>query len=97
MRADDRTHEEWLRNEQRLTMRAMMLTIAVCIAPFLALPFGTAAALTVLGIGLLFTAWLCLSGAKQAGVSSRGRLRTMGTMNLVIGLFVFALVLIIAL
>ena len=94
IRADDRRHEDWLIKEQRLTIRAMILTMAVCLAPFLALPFGFNAALTVLGVGLLFTAWLCWSGANQVGVASRGKLRTMGTMNFVIGLFVFGIVLI---
>ena len=94
IRADDRAHEEWLQKEQRLTIRAMILTLAVCIAPFLALPFGLDAALTVLAVGLIFTAWLCWSGANQVGIASRSKLRTMGTMNLVIGLFVFGIVLI---
>jgi hypothetical protein len=34
----------------------MILTPAVCLAPFLALMFGITAAPTVLGVGLLFNA-----------------------------------------
>ena len=37
----------------------MVLTLAVSITPFLMLPFGITPALVVLGVGLVFTAWLC--------------------------------------
>jgi hypothetical protein len=63
-----RRHKEWLIRERRITIRAMILTQAVCIAPFLALVFGITAALTVLGVGLLFTACLCWSGPNHGGV-----------------------------
>jgi hypothetical protein len=68
MRDKARCHEEWLIREQRITIRAMILTLAVRIALFLALVFGITAALTVLGVGLLLTAWLCWSGPNHVGL-----------------------------
>ena len=94
MRAEDRAHEEWLIKEQRLTIRAMILTLAVCIAPFLALPFGLNPALVVLAAGLLFTTWLCWSGAKYVGLVSRGRLKSAALLNFVMALAVIGIVLI---
>jgi VIT1/CCC1 family predicted Fe2+/Mn2+ transporter len=92
IREEDRLYEERLLREQRLTIRAMLLTVAVCIAPFLALIFGITAALTVLGVGLLFTAWLCWSGANHVGIVSRSRLRIAGGLNFVMALIVFLIV-----
>jgi VIT1/CCC1 family predicted Fe2+/Mn2+ transporter len=92
MREEDRRHEEWLIREQRLTIRAMVLTLAVCIAPFLMLPFGLTPALVVLGVGLLFTAWLCWGGATQVGAAARAKLRTAGALNFVMALVVFLIV-----
>jgi hypothetical protein len=93
MRADDRAHEEWLIKEQRLTIRAMILTLAVCLAPFLVLPFGIDPALIVLGAGLLFTTWLCWSGGNLVGPVSRGKLRSMAIMNLIMAVVVIGIVL----
>ena len=70
----------------------MMLTLAVCIAPFLALVFGITAALTVLGVGLLFTAWLCWSGPNHVGAVARSKLRMAGGLNFVMALVVFVIV-----
>jgi hypothetical protein len=89
IREEDRRHEEWLMREQKLTIRAMVLTIAVCIAPFLMLPFGLVPALVVLGVGLLFTAWLCWSASGQVGAAARAKLRTAGALNFVMALVVF--------
>ena len=54
--------------------------------PFLALVFGITAAPTVLGVGLLFTAWLCWSGRIILGVVARSKLRMAGGLNLDIAL-----------
>jgi hypothetical protein len=91
-RDDDRRYEEWVQKENSLTMKAMVLTMAICIAPFLALPWGFTPALTVLGVALAFTTWLCWSGASMVGPASRGRLRTMAILNGVIAAVVFLVV-----
>lgn len=95
-RDDDRRHDEWLAKEQRLTTRAMLLTLAICIAPFLALPFGLVPALSVLTAALLFTAWLCWSGAGMVSAASRGNLRTAAILNFVLALVAGGIVLLLA-
>jgi len=52
-------------------------------APFLALVFEISAALTVLGVGLLFTAWLCWSSPNHVEVVARSKLRMAGGLDLV--------------
>jgi hypothetical protein len=83
VREDDRAHEEWLIKEQRLTIRAMLFTLAIVIAPFLALLWGLNEALGVLALAMLFTAGLCWSASNQSGPVVRGRLRTAGMLNAV--------------
>ena len=63
-----------------------------CIAPFLALVFGITAALTVLGVGVLFSAWLCWSGPNHVGAVARSKLRMAGGLNFVMALVVFLIV-----
>jgi cellobiose-specific phosphotransferase system component IIC len=92
LREDDRAHEEWLIKEQRLTIRAMVLTLAVVIAPFLALLWGLNEALGVLALALLFTAVLCWSASNQSGPVVRGRLRTAGLLNAVMAALVVLIV-----
>ena len=70
----------------------MVLTLAVCIAPFLMLPFGITPALVVLGVGLVLTAWLCWSGSNQVGAAARANLRTAGGLNVVMALVVFLII-----
>lgn len=69
----------------------MMLTLAVCIAPFLALVFGITAALTVLGVGLLFNAMLCWSGPNYVEAVARSKLRMAGALNFVMSLVGFVI------
>lgn len=94
VRPEDKAHDEWVVKQNQLTLRAMILTLAVCIAPFLVLPFGFTPALFVLGVGLSFTGWLCFSGANQVGVASRTKLRAAGMMNFALAFVVFAIVVI---
>lgn len=70
----------------------MVLTLAVCIAPFLMLPFGITPALVVLEVGLVFTAWSCWSGSDQVGAAARAKMRTAGGLNCVMALVVFLIV-----
>jgi hypothetical protein len=70
----------------------MVLTRAVCVAPFRMLPFGIALALVVLGVGPVFRAWLCWSGSKQVGAAARVKLRAAGGLNVVVAPVVFPIV-----
>jgi VIT1/CCC1 family predicted Fe2+/Mn2+ transporter len=72
--------------QQRASIQALLLTLAIVIAPFLALLFGLTAALVVLAIGLGLTAWLCWQASRQGGRASRGRLRALAALNGVLAL-----------
>jgi hypothetical protein len=48
----------------------------------------------LLGVGLIFTAWLCWSGSNQVGAAARAKLRTAGGLNFVMALVVFLIVLV---
>jgi heme O synthase-like polyprenyltransferase len=77
--------------EQRVNLKAFLLTIAIVMAPFLALLFGIEAALVVLAAGLAFTVWLTWMASNTSGPVQRSRLRTMAILN------VFLLVAVVAL
>jgi hypothetical protein len=70
----------------------MVLTLADCIAPFLMLPFGITPAPVVLGVGLVFAAWLCGSRSNRVGAAARAKWRTAGGPNLVMAPMVFPIV-----
>lgn len=76
-------HEELVarQREQRVNLKAFLLTIAIVMAPFLALMFGVEAALVVLAAGLAFTIWLTWMASGSAGPVQRSRLRTMAVLN----------------
>jgi len=90
-RDEDRRHEEWLIREQRVTIRAMILTCAIVIAPFLALPWGVNPALGVLGVAMLFTAGLCFMAARELGAATGEKVRNAGLLNGILGLMVIGL------
>jgi cation transport ATPase len=77
-----------LQREQRVNLKAFLMTIGVVIAPFMALLFSVDAALFVLAMGLAFTTWVTWSGANMVGPVQRSRLRMMAVMNAVIMLAV---------
>lgn len=76
-------HEELVarQREQRVNLKAFLLTVAIVMAPFLALLFGIEAALAVLAAGLAFTIWVTWMASKSAGPVQRSRLRTMAVLN----------------
>lgn len=80
-----------LQREQRINLKAFGMTIAVVIAPFLALLFSVEAALFVLTLGLAFTTWLTWSGASMVGPVQRSRLKTMAVMNAILMLAVLGI------
>jgi hypothetical protein len=73
-------------DEQRAELRAFGLTVAIVLAPFLALVFGLNAALGVLAVALAATALLCWHAAGAAGRAERGRLRAFAALNGVLAL-----------
>jgi hypothetical protein len=75
-------------DEQRAQLRAFGLTVAIVLAPFLALAFGLNAALGVLAVALAATAWLCWHAATASGPAMRSRLRVAAALNGVIALVV---------
>jgi len=77
--------------EQRVNLKAFLLTLAIVFAPFLALLFGIEAALAVLAAGLGFTVWLTWMASNTAGPVQRSRLRTMSILNVVLLLVVVAI------
>jgi heme O synthase-like polyprenyltransferase len=77
--------------EQRVNLKAFLLTIAIVMAPFLALLFGIEAALVVLAAGLAFTIWLTWMASNTSGPVQRSRLRAMAILNVVLFLVVVAL------
>jgi hypothetical protein len=68
-------------DEQRAELRAFGLTVAIVLAPFLALVFGLNAALGVLAVALAATAFLCWHAARAVGPASRSRLRVAAALN----------------
>ncbi len=75
-------------DEQRAQLRALALTVAIVLSPFLALVFGLNAALGVLAVALAATAWLCWHAAGTVGPAVRGNLRTAAALNAVLALVV---------
>lgn len=82
----DVDHEELVarHREQRVNLKAFLLTGAIVMAPFLALLFGIEAALVVLAAGLVFTIWVTWMAAANSGPVQRSRLRTMAVLNVVL-------------
>ena len=85
-------HEEWLIRKQRITIRAMILTLAVCMAPFLALVFGITAALRCLALGCYSPHGCAGARPNHVGVVACSKLRMAGGLNLVMALVVFLIV-----
>ncbi len=81
---EDARHLRALQREQRINLKAFVMTIGVVIAPFLALLFSVEAALFMLAMGLAFTTWVTWSGANMVGPVQRSRLKTMAILNAVI-------------
>lgn len=80
-----------IQRENRLNLKALLLTLAVVIAPFLALLVSLELALAALAAGLLFSAVLTWTVAGQMGPGTRSRLRTAAMLNFVVLLMVLAI------
>ena len=62
------------------------LTLAIFVAPFLALLYGLAAALAVMAAGLVAASYLLRSAAPGSSLSARGWLRAALIVNLALAL-----------
>lgn len=93
----DAERVEAIRREKREAYKALFFTLAVVIAPFLALVvFGLELALGVLSAGLLLTIVLTLNAANQTAAIVRSRLRAAAAVNalvlaMVLGILVILL------
>ena len=77
-----------VRRENRLNLKALFYTLAIVIAPFLALLIDTRLALGVLAAGLLFSTFLTWKGSSYVSVSERSRMRVMAGLNFAVFLMV---------
>jgi hypothetical protein len=80
-RTRDRQEMEAIRRQQVATIRAMLLTLAIVAAPFVALLYSLDLALGVLALALGFTTWLTWQASEQVGPAQRGRLRAGALLN----------------
>jgi len=80
-----------IQRENRLNLKALLLTLAIVIAPFLALLISLELALFVLAAGLLFSTVLTWSVAGKMGAGTRSRLRTAAALNFVVFLMAAAI------
>jgi hypothetical protein len=82
-RARDRQEMDAIRQRQIATIKAMLLTLAIVAAPFVALLYNLELALGVLAVALGFTTWLTWQASTEVGPVQRGRLRAGAALNAV--------------
>jgi hypothetical protein len=80
-RERDRAEMAAIRQRQVATIKAMLLTLAIVAAPFVALLYSVELALGVLAVALGFTTWLTWHAATEVGPVQRGRLRAGAVLN----------------
>lgn len=92
---EDAARTEEIRRQKRDAYKALFFTLAVVMAPFLALVvFGLEVALVVLSAGLVLTIVLTLNAANQTAAIVRSRLRAAAAVNaLVLAMVVGILIL----
>jgi hypothetical protein len=80
-RERDAREMEAIRRQRLVTIKAVALTLAIVMAPFLALLYSLNLALGVLALALGFTTWLTLHATSVAGAAYRSRLRAAAALN----------------
>lgn len=80
--------------DRSATLKAMVITSAIVIAPFLALVFGLAFAMGVLAAGLAFTTIVTLSGARRVNTGLRPKLYVAAALNGVLFLVIVVVLLV---
>lgn len=80
-RERDRQEMAAIQRARQVNIKAIALTLAIVIAPFLALLYSMDLALAVLALALGFTTWLALQVASVSGPAYRSRLRMAAWLN----------------
>ena len=88
--AAERARDEAIQRSNMVNLKAFLLTVAVVIAPFMALALSVELAMGVLAAGLLFSTVLTWLGARQVGPAMRDRLRVAAVLNFGVFLMVVA-------
>jgi VIT1/CCC1 family predicted Fe2+/Mn2+ transporter len=89
---DDPGRLQATRRDRLTALKGVGFTLAIVIAPFLALLFGLTVALVVLAAGLAVTGWLAWSAARHVGAAQASRLRAAAALNLVLVVVTLAIV-----
>ena len=84
----ERAEAERIRRHNRTNLKALLMTLAIVIAPFLALLISLDFALGVLAAALAFSTWLTWKVAGDVGPVQGSRLRVVAWMNLALMLAV---------
>jgi hypothetical protein len=87
--AAERARDEAIQRSNMVNLKAFLLTVAVVIAPFMALLLSVELAMGVLAAGLLFSTGLTWMGSNQVGPAMRSRLRVAAVLNF--GVFLLVL------
>jgi len=82
-RERDALEMEAIRRQRLVNLKAIGFTLAIVIAPFLALLYSMNLALAVLALALGFTTWLTWQVGVTAGPAHRSRLRAAAGLNAV--------------
>ena len=80
-RARDKREMAAIAHARQVTIKAMLLTLIIVVAPFLALLHSLDLALGVLALVLTLSALLTLYVANMSGPAYRSRLRTIAALN----------------
>jgi len=88
------TAEDWQRYDDAIrtrnaTYKAMLITLAVILAPFIGLLYDMKLAIGLLGLGLAFTTVVTWLGAGRANPALRARIRVSAALNGVLALAAF--------
>jgi hypothetical protein len=76
-------------SNRNATLKAMVITLAVVMAPFIGLLYDLKVGIGLLGLGLLFTAVVTWSGANRMNPSSRTKARFSAMLNGILALVAF--------
>ena len=77
----DELQMEAIRRHNRVNFKALLMTLAIVIAPFLALLLSVELGLAVLAAGLLFSTWLTWMATAQVGPAQRTQLKGAAILN----------------
>lgn len=93
-RRDDAARQDAVQRNRLLMLKALLFTLAIVSAPFLALLYSIDLALIVLAVGLAVTIWLTWNASQQVGEGQRSRLRMAAGLNAAVLAVVVAIVIV---